>query len=97
MNVYFLILTYQLINTKVMKNSASAVVTAIVTSIMVFYNILLHTSGPTDLVLIIFCLSPLLMIWLVMTILKDIYRGRELAPGEHWGYQDRNNDDLNVF
>ena len=97
MNVYLLNSTDQSINSKVMKNNASAVVTAIVTSIMVFYNVMLYKSGPTDLVLIIFCLSPLLMIWLVMTILKDIYRGRELSPGEHWGYQDRNKEDLSKF
>ncbi|RYY18805.1 MAG: hypothetical protein EOO04_23265, partial [Chitinophagaceae bacterium] len=71
-----------------MKISASAIVTVVVTSIMLLYNILLYRSGPTDLVLIIFCLSPFLMIWLVLTILKTgTYRGPELSPGEQWGYQ----------
>ena len=81
-----------------MKINAPVVVTTIVTSIMVFYNVMINISGPSDLVLSIFCISPLLMIWMVLTILKDdFYKGRELSPGEHWGYQDRNSDELNTF
>ena len=81
-----------------MKISAAAAVTVIVTAIMVFYNVMLHILGPTDLVLMIFCMSPLLMIWLVLTILKSgKYKGRELSPGEHWGYQDRNKDEFDIF
>ena len=81
-----------------MKISASKTVTTIVTAILVFYNVMIYNSGLSDLVLFIFCISPILMIWLVITILKDgVYQGRELSPGEHWGYQDRNSEELNVF
>jgi hypothetical protein len=81
-----------------MKINASVAVTTIVTSILVIYNVMINISGPSDLVLSIVCISPLLMIWMVLTILKDdFYQGRELSPGEHWGYQDRNSDELNTF
>jgi hypothetical protein len=81
-----------------MKISASTAVTTIVTSILVFYNVMIYNSGLSDLVISIFCISPFLMIWLVLTILKDgVYKGPELPPGEHWGYQDRKNEELNVF
>ena len=81
-----------------MKISASTAVTSIVTSVLVFYNVMILNTGLSDLVLFIFCISPFLMIWLVVTILKDdFYRGRELGPGEHWGYQDKNSEELNVF
>jgi hypothetical protein len=80
------------------KISASVAVTSIVTSILVLYNVMIYRSGPIDLVLLIFCISPILMAWLVMTILKDkTSQGPELRPGEHWGYQDRNKEDLDVF
>ncbi|RYY15925.1 MAG: hypothetical protein EOO04_27820 [Chitinophagaceae bacterium] len=65
---------------------------------MIVYNVMLYMSGPTDLVLMIFCMSPILMIWLVLTILKTgKYDGPELSPGEHWGYQDKKKEELNVF
>lgn len=38
---------------------------------------------------LLFFFSPALLLWLVITILKnDVYKGRELKDDEHWGYQD---------
>ena len=50
------------------------------------------------LAMLIFCISPFLMIWLVLTILRDkSFKYPELPPGQHWGYRGKNKDDLGVF
>jgi hypothetical protein len=51
-----------------------------------------------DIVTIIFCISPLLMIWMVLAIIKKgRYTGRDLGTDEHWGYQDRDSKTFGTF
>jgi hypothetical protein len=52
----------------------------------------------TDLIYIIFFISPLLIIWMVLTILKDNKtKVKDLKDGEEWGYRDIEKDSLGVF
>jgi hypothetical protein len=44
-----------------------------------------------------FLVSPFLLIWMVVTVLKSgKYEGPELGENE-FGYQDKNKDDLGIF
>lgn len=61
----------------------------IVTLYLVVYYILFQAGAPEDIILTMFALSPFLVIWMVMTILKyGKYEGPELKEDEEWGYQD---------
>ena len=81
-----------------MKIYAPIPVTISVTVILVLYNIFIVTGAASDIVTIIFCISPLLMIWLVLAIIKKgNYTGRDLDSDEHWGYQDRDSETMGTF
>jgi len=48
--------------------------------------------------LLLFAISPVLVVWMVYSVLRyGTYIGRELKPGEEWGYEDKNRDDLGRF
>ena len=98
LNVCFLIGLYQEIKQIMMKINAPVIVTSIVTSILVVNRVMIDQHDRLDLAMLIFCISPFLMIWLVLTILRDkSFKYPELPAGQHWGYRGKNKDDLGVF
>jgi len=69
-------------------NSTFSVIT--VTVYLLLYCILLQIEYTQWLAVYMFLLSPVLVIWMVYTVLKyGVYKGRELAEDEEYGYQDR--------
>ncbi len=69
-------------------NSTFSVIT--VTVYLLLYCILLQIEHTQWLAVYMFLLSPVLVIWMVYTVLKyGVYKGRELAEDEEYGYQDR--------
>ena len=63
--------------------------TTLVTVYLLIYNALFFTGASLDVLVIMFLLSPFLVIWMALTILKDKkYKVRELEEGEEWGYAD---------
>ena len=79
-----------------LKNSTFAVIT--VSLLLLFYVVLLQTGWLAPLAGLVYALSPLLMLWLVYTVIRyGRYSGKELQQDEEWGYQDRNNDELGIF
>jgi len=75
-----------------------ALVTAIVTAYLVLYYILFHAGVSENILILLFIVSPFLMIWLVVTILKyDQSPTTDLPENEEWGYSDRDKDSLGTF
>ncbi|SDH16080.1 hypothetical protein [Chitinophaga filiformis] len=69
-------------------NSTFSVIT--VTVYLLLYCILLQIEYTQWLAVYMFLLSPVLVIWMVYTVLKyGVYKGRKLAEDEEYGYQDR--------
>lgn len=69
-------------------NSTFSVIT--VTVYLLLYCILLQIEHTQWLAVYMFLLSPVLIIWMVYTVLKyGVYTGRELREDEEYGYQDR--------
>jgi hypothetical protein len=72
--------------------------TIIVTTCLVLYQVLCFLDTGITIALIIFLISPLLMIWLVLSILKDKKTNvKQLKEDEEWGYNDVEKDSLGVF
>ena len=47
---------------------------------------------------LMFSISPFLVIWMVLSILKDgKHSGKKLGPDEEWGYEDIDKDQLGTF
>ncbi|ULQ58412.1 hypothetical protein KJS94_09410 [Flavihumibacter rivuli] len=68
----------------------SVLVASIATAFAVIYNFLHLQGASLGLLLFLFALSPFVMGWLVITVLKDkSVKVRELEEGEEWGYTDR--------
>lgn len=62
----------------------------LLTCYLLTYVVLLHLNILPDVTMIMFFLSPFLIITLVYSILcYGTYDGPELKDNEHWGYQDR--------
>lgn len=69
-----------------LRNPAFA--TTFVTVYLVVYTVLSHTGASEDLITVLFALSPFLVIWMAITIMKyGEYSGAALDDNE-WGYQD---------
>lgn len=65
---------------------------------LLVYLILLHVAVPLQLLLLMLTISPVLILWMVYTVLKHgVYTGRELEDDEEWGYEDRKKENLGVF
>ena len=63
--------------------------TIFVTLYLVVYTVLLKLDVSINISLLMFSISPFLVIWMAYTILKNApYHGRELKENEEWGYQD---------
>jgi len=72
--------------------------TIVVTSCLFLYQAFCSLGIAINFNYIIFLISPLLMIWMVLTILKDKKtKVRELKEDEEWGYGDIEKDSLGVF
>jgi hypothetical protein len=65
--------------------------TAFVTLYLIVYTIMLRLEVSLSISLLMFSISPFLVLWMVYTILKHApYNGRELKENEEYGYQDKN-------
>lgn len=76
----------------------SIIVAIIATLYLLVYVILYVLGAGSGLVTILFTFSPLVVLWLVFTVLKDdSVPVRELEDGEEWGYADREKETLGLF
>ncbi|HEY1007489.1 MAG TPA: hypothetical protein VGD92_09910 [Sphingobacteriaceae bacterium] len=65
---------------------------------LVGYVTVLNSGISLQLMLLLFSVSPILLLWMVYTILKyGRYAGPSLGPDREWGYQDRRSEDLGAF
>jgi len=72
--------------------------TIVVTSFLLIYQVLCVLGIASTITFTIFFISPLLILWMVLSILKDNKtKVRELKEGEEWGYGDVEKDSLGVF
>jgi hypothetical protein len=79
-----------------LKNPTIAV--TMVTAYLVLYYMLFYLNAAFEVLALMFILSPLLLVWMVVVVLKyGKYNGPGLKEGEEWGYQDRARDELGVF
>ncbi|MEO5998224.1 MAG: hypothetical protein ABIN89_15870 [Chitinophagaceae bacterium] len=73
-------------------------VTLIVTVYLVAYSIMSRAGVPENLLLALFTLWPILVGWMVITVLRDTSRPvQELKENEEWGYQDKDKNTLGTF
>ncbi len=76
----------------------SIIVAIIATLYLLVYVILYVLGAGSGLVTILFTFSPVVVFWLVFTVLKDdSVPVRELEDGEEWGYADREKETLGLF
>lgn len=69
-----------------------------VTIYLVVYYILFLLNVPLFVLFCMFMLSPFLVGWLVITILKyGRFTGNELKENEEWGYADKEKSSLKTF
>lgn len=69
-----------------------------VTIYLVVYSVIIFLEINTDLVFFLFFLSPFLLIWMVISVLKSkIHPPKELKDGDEWDYQDVDKNELGVF
>jgi hypothetical protein len=53
-------------------------------------------AGYRAIIPLMFILSPVLVVWMVITVLKNgKYNGTELTADEEWGYEDKHKSDFN--
>ena len=70
-----------------MENKATFA-TIIASVFLLIYLVLINFDGPFAIIMSMFAISPLVLIWLAISILKfGIYKGPDLNERE-WGYQD---------
>jgi hypothetical protein len=69
---------------------------SLVTGYLFIYCVLSQIEAAFQYTLLMFLFSPVLVIWMVYTVLKHgVYNGPSLGNKE-FGYQDRNPDESNV-
>jgi hypothetical protein len=52
-------------------------------------------AGFDNIITFMFVFSPIVVIWMVITILKrGKYKGTELNQNEEWGYEDKSREEL---
>ncbi len=75
-----------------------AFVTIAASCYLLLYCILLQSSVPSLFNAILFFFSPFVLVWLVLTVLKDQSKKiKDLQGEEEWGYQDRSRNELGMF
>lgn len=69
-----------------------------VTIYLVAYAIIAYLGFSTGLVFLLFSLSPFLLVWMVIMILKSTHTPpQSFKDTEEWGYQDVRKEELGVF
>jgi hypothetical protein len=64
---------------------------------LLIYFIFCQLNGTAGIAIMMFFLSPFVIIWMVFSVLKyGKYNGKEL-DAEEFGYQDRKKEELGVF
>lgn len=67
--------------------------TIIVSLYLLMYHLAFNFDAPSDLIISMFLLSPFLLIWMAVSIMKDkSTEVVELKESEEWGYQDRSRE-----
>jgi hypothetical protein len=75
-----------------LRNPVLAVV-VVTLYLAIYYGFFL--AGYDKIVAVMFLFSPLLVIWMVISLLRfGKYTGTELGKDEDWGYEDRSKDKL---
>jgi len=70
----------------------------IVSAILILYVLLIFANAPLSITGLIFLVSPFLVIWMVISVLKSkTFTGKDLEKDEEWGYADREKEDLGTF
>ena len=69
----------------------------IVTIYLFVYVGLFAADSSVTVLSYMFLASPLLILWMVYTVLKDEYEYAELEDGQEWGYRDKARDELGMF
>jgi hypothetical protein len=73
-------------------------VISLVTIYLIIYSIIAFLEINVNLVFILFAISPFLVIWMVISVLKSTGTTvEELKEGEEWGYQDKSKEQLGIF
>jgi len=71
-------------------NKNETIPVIVVNAILVLYLFLIAAGSSSFLIELIFLLSPVLVIWMVYSVLKKgVYTGRELEKDEEYGYSDQ--------
>ena len=72
-------------------------VAVLVTIYLAIYTALFQFNTPFNILMGMFMLSPFLVIWMALVILKDKkYKSPELEEGQEWGYADRDKRRLKI-
>jgi hypothetical protein len=75
-----------------LRNHRFAVI--LVSVYLALYCIFFH-AGYENIVSIMFMLSPVLVVWMVIAVLKHgKYTGPEFKKDEEWGYQDKGREEF---
>lgn len=70
----------------------------IVSAFLIIYVLLLSATAPALITRILFILSPFLVLWMVISVLKSkTVTVKELEADEEWGYADKRKEDLGMF
>ena len=70
----------------------------LVTLYLLAFGVAGRLGAPLSLMFLMFSLSPILIIWMVYTVIRyGKYTGKELKPNEEWGYEDTPKDQLGTF
>lgn len=78
------------------KNSVFAI--SVVSVYLLIYVVLFQTGMPFKVLLLMYLFSPFLVMWMVITVLRDDrHDDGELAEGHEWGYRDKKREDLGTF
>ena len=76
-----------------MKQSIPAPV-FIVSAFLVVYVILVSTSAAALIGRTLFIVSPVLVIWMVISVLRSkTFTGKDLEEGEEWGFTDKRKEE----
>lgn len=79
-----------------MKNHKVAII--FVTAYLIIFSVAGRLGTPLHVMFLLFSLSPILVLWMVYSILKyGKYTGKILAENEEWAYQDIDKDKLGTF
>jgi|GEM_PF-1362090 len=79
-------------------NSKEILPVAVVSTLLLVNCILIFFGGDITLINIIALAGPLLLIWMVYSVLKHgQYKGSQLKENEEWGYAGKNRNDLGMF